>query len=286
MTAWLGAARAAGVEPFVAFNHSRERPTVLPSVPEYTRAVRAFHARWPQVHVFSAWNEINHASQPTAGNPERAAAYYAALRGVCSGCTVTAADVLDQAGMVRYVRRFEAALPGAPPRLWGLHNYSDTNRFRPGARKPRGRARRGVADRDGRPLQLRAGLPARSGAAGPRHALRVSARGDEPPDQAALPLQLDGRPARARASTPGSWARTASRGRRIGSSPPWRSGFVARARGSAAPAGATGRSARRRGSTARRPPRRSPRGRRASGRRPAGSRGAPRTGAASCGSAR
>ena len=43
---------------------------------------------------------------------------------------MTAADVLDQAGMVRYLRRFEAALPGPPPQLWGLHNYSDTNRFR------------------------------------------------------------------------------------------------------------------------------------------------------------
>ena len=130
VTAWLDGARAAGVEPLVAFNHSRERPTALPSVAEYTRAVRAFHERWPQVRTFSSWNEINHRSQPTADNPARAAAYYVALRGVCPGCTVTAADVLDQAGMVGYLRRFLAALPGPAPRLWGLHNYSDTNRFR------------------------------------------------------------------------------------------------------------------------------------------------------------
>jgi hypothetical protein len=38
--------------------------------------------------------------------------------------------VLDQEGFTKYLRRFTAAVDGAPPRLWGLHNYSDTNRFR------------------------------------------------------------------------------------------------------------------------------------------------------------
>jgi hypothetical protein len=130
VTAWLAAARDAGVEPFVAFNHSRVHPRALPSVAEYTRAVEAFRRRWPGVRVFSPWNEINHSSQPTADHPERAAAYYEALKRICSGCTVVAADVLDQRGMGTYLARFRAALHGPVPHLWGLHNYSDTNRFR------------------------------------------------------------------------------------------------------------------------------------------------------------
>jgi hypothetical protein len=126
---WLRAARAAGVEPFVTFGHSRVHPRRLPSVAAFTRAFKAFRARYPQVRVYAAWNEINHVSQPTADDPVRAAAYYNVVRANCPGCTVVAGDLLDQAGAERYLRRYVPRLHGAP-RLWGLHNYSDTNRFR------------------------------------------------------------------------------------------------------------------------------------------------------------
>ena len=129
---WLAQARAAGVEPFVTFSHSRVHPTKLPSVAEFTAAFKAFRARYPDVRVYAAWNEINHKSQPTADAPARAAAYYNVVRANCSGCTVVAGDLLDQAGaeryLARYVPRLDAA--GGPGRVWGLHNYSDTNRFR------------------------------------------------------------------------------------------------------------------------------------------------------------
>jgi hypothetical protein len=126
---WLRAAREAGVEPFVTFGHSRVRPSRLPSVAEFRADFRAFRKRYPEVRVYAAWNEINHVSQPTSRAPERAAEYYNVVRAECPDCTVLAGDVLDQAGMGRYLARYRRHLDGAP-RIWGLHNYADSNRFR------------------------------------------------------------------------------------------------------------------------------------------------------------
>ena len=129
MDEWLAAARGAGVEPFVTFGHSREEPAVLPTVDEFAAAFAAFRDRYPEVKVYSPWNEVNHSSQPSDRNPRRAAEYYDALRERCPGCTVVAADVLDEPDVVRYLAEFKRHVKGSP-RLWGLHNYSDTNRFR------------------------------------------------------------------------------------------------------------------------------------------------------------
>jgi hypothetical protein len=127
--AWLAAARAAGVEPFITFGHSRAVPGRLPSIAEFRAAFRAFHARHPDVRLYAPWNEINHASQPTARSPGRAAEYYNVVKAECPDCTVLAGDVLDQAGMTRYVEQYRRHLDGEPA-IWGLHNYADTNRFR------------------------------------------------------------------------------------------------------------------------------------------------------------
>jgi Glycosyl hydrolase catalytic core len=126
---WLAAARAAGVEPFVTFGHSRVHPGRLPSVSEFRADVRAFRKRYPDVRVYAPWNEINHSSQPTSDAPGRAADYYNVLVQECPGCTVLAGDVLDQAGMGRYLTRYRRALKSTP-KIWGLHNYADSNRFR------------------------------------------------------------------------------------------------------------------------------------------------------------
>jgi hypothetical protein len=132
--AWLSAVRADGIEPLVAFEHARgepcpAQPCVPPSVANYTRALSAFHRRYPWVHLLQPWNEANSATQPTGTRPELAAAYYNALKGVCPTCIVPAADVSDGANLERWLGRFRAAVHGPTPRLWGLHNYSDTNRF-------------------------------------------------------------------------------------------------------------------------------------------------------------
>jgi len=126
---WLAAALRTGAEPFITFGHSRVHPKKLPSAAEFRSAFRAFRKRYPYVQVYAPWNEINHASQPTADAPQRAAQYYNVVKAECPGCTVLAGDVLDQAGMTRYVKRYRRHLDGEPA-IWGLHNYSDTNRFR------------------------------------------------------------------------------------------------------------------------------------------------------------
>jgi hypothetical protein len=126
---WMTAVRKAHIEPFVAFQHSRVHPARLPSVAAYRDAVRAFRKRYPQVKVFAAWNEANNQTQPTAHHPERAAAYFDALRAQCEGCTLVAGDLQDQAGDIAYLRRYRTALRSRPT-IWGLHDYSDTNRFR------------------------------------------------------------------------------------------------------------------------------------------------------------
>jgi Glycosyl hydrolase catalytic core len=132
---WLNAARAAGVEPLVAFEHARGQPCpaepcTLPSLGAYTRAVAAFRRAYPWVKLIQPWNEANSATQPTGRHPERAAAYYEAVTRVCPECIVTGADVLDGTNLASWLGRFRAALKSATPQLWGLHNYSDTNRFR------------------------------------------------------------------------------------------------------------------------------------------------------------
>lgn len=141
---WLTHAREARVtRPLVSFNYSRgcyvatqprgrriPRTSAcrLPSVSRYRTAIRAFLRRFPAVRVVSPWNEANHESQPTDKKPRRAAEYYNAMRSLCRGCTIVAADVLDEPDVDVWLRSFLRY--AVRPRIWGLHNYSDTNRFR------------------------------------------------------------------------------------------------------------------------------------------------------------
>jgi hypothetical protein len=127
---YLTAARAAGVEPLVSFGAAHpsrcpSRPCRLPTSGQFDRAFRGFRARWPWVRTIGVWNEANHRSQPTFRYPEQAARYFNVVRKRCRGCRVVAADVIDDANMVRWIERFNAVARGA--RLWGLHNYRDSN---------------------------------------------------------------------------------------------------------------------------------------------------------------
>ena len=127
--AWLTAARVSQTRPLITFNHSRVNPRTLPSATQYKREFTAFRKRYPFVRDYSPWNEINHQSQPTFRKPKVAARFYNIVRAGCRGCTIVAADVLDQAGLEKYLRTFKRFAKGSP-KLWGLHNYSDTNRNR------------------------------------------------------------------------------------------------------------------------------------------------------------
>ena len=127
---WYRKAVAAGVEPLISFHAALgsrcpSRPCKLPTVREYTRAFRAFRTRWPGAKVISPWNEANHRSQPTFKNPKRAAQFYNVVRKHCRRCKIIAADVIDEVNMERWLRVFRRT--AKRPRLWGLHNYRDTN---------------------------------------------------------------------------------------------------------------------------------------------------------------
>jgi hypothetical protein len=111
----------------------------LPSVAQYRSEVRRLvpYFRRLGVREFGTWNEVNHASEPTYRSPTRAAEFfkelYRTVKGACRSCTVIALDVLDQAGVTRYMRSFYRALSPTWRRrasIVGIHNYSDVNRQR------------------------------------------------------------------------------------------------------------------------------------------------------------
>jgi hypothetical protein len=152
---YLLRARARGIRPLVTFEHSagggaachnrrawHRRQCRLPSVRQYERDLRRFVRAFPWVRQIAPWNEANHYTQPTSRNPAAAAHFANVARRVCRRCTIVLADVLDQAdhstntrrhptynGTRSWIRRYRRALK-VPRRVCGVHNYSDSNRFR------------------------------------------------------------------------------------------------------------------------------------------------------------
>jgi hypothetical protein len=139
VAAFMDAARANRQTVLVTFSahlgcfdgrrYSRARVCRAPSARAYRRAFRAFDDQYPWVRTYSAWNEVNHISQPTFRRPRLAVRYYRVLlrESRRRRFRAMAADVLDTSNMRRYLRAFLRRTPGRP-RLWGLHNYQDVNR--------------------------------------------------------------------------------------------------------------------------------------------------------------
>jgi hypothetical protein len=143
---WLSAARAAKQKVLVSFEHSRRSRKLagkLPAAAAYRKAITAFKKHYgSRVADISPWNEVDRKydgargeGQPTWNKPATAATYYGVARKVFAGKHIVALDILDQANVnpaLSYIRRFKAAvrkqhLPA--PKIWGLHPYSDINRF-------------------------------------------------------------------------------------------------------------------------------------------------------------
>jgi hypothetical protein len=168
LDAWMAAAAAARAEPLVTFSRARVLPrsSALPTLAQYTAAVRAFRARYPAVRTFSAWNEANFCGELTCRKPQVVAGFYHALKANCAGCKVLAADLLDLPNAVGWVKGFTRAAR-VKPRLWGLHNYVSANRFDVTRTKAILRATRGelwltetgglVARRNGSGIKLKQG---------------------------------------------------------------------------------------------------------------------------------
>jgi len=105
----------------------------LPSVKAYKSQVGALVRKFRAQGVkdWGVWNEANHKSQPTEKNPKRAAQFYKTFRGFrCASCKIVALDVLDQAGVEKYIARWlkAAGSAGTKARVFGIHNYSQVNR--------------------------------------------------------------------------------------------------------------------------------------------------------------
>lgn len=139
--AWIATAEAQHQQVLVAFYHSEYTPTRMPSIATYEHDIKKFIKLFPNVHQYQPWNETNRGNvrysyerfnSPTA---VESAKYYQALRHVCSKCTILGLDILDQNEVgptLTYIDEFKAEirhLRMPMPTLWGLHNYSDTNRF-------------------------------------------------------------------------------------------------------------------------------------------------------------
>ncbi|HWK29440.1 MAG TPA: hypothetical protein VNS09_22945 [Solirubrobacter sp.] len=150
---YLAAAKAAGVEPLVSFQHTRGDSSrcnqkryigkgicKLPSQKAYEKAMKAFFAAFPTAKVISPWNEANHFTQPTSRNPGSAAKFTNTVAKLCPTCKLVVADILDQADdpkaknpkfteTEKWIKAFRKSLK-VKRGICGIHNYSDVNRFR------------------------------------------------------------------------------------------------------------------------------------------------------------
>jgi hypothetical protein len=144
--AWITAAEANDQQVLVAFYHSEYTPTKMPSVALYQRDVQKFIKLFPHVRQYQPWNEANRGTIVEIVKRKRhialvspsalqSAQYYRALKLVCNGCTIVGLDVLDAPVVtptLEYIAQFKhdiARLKTVMPSIWGLHNYSDTNRL-------------------------------------------------------------------------------------------------------------------------------------------------------------
>jgi hypothetical protein len=139
--AYVIAARSAGVSTLVHISTSdlREKRGKVVSTSAYRANVGKIVAYFRKLGVkdFGAWNEVNHKTQETWNKIGNAVSYfkdmYTAVHKRCSTCSVVGLDVLDQAGVDRYIASFYKRLSATwrtRLKIVGIHNYSDVNRGR------------------------------------------------------------------------------------------------------------------------------------------------------------
>ncbi|WP_342381861.1 hypothetical protein NVS55_19905 [Myxococcus stipitatus] len=148
--AWLQAAAAKAVEPYVTFGPSDQHKAangkyLAPTDGEYRVAFEAFHATYPAITLVGAWNEPNFPDtvlqsgvpldQPTCASedlencgPLRAAFYYRLVVSICPTCTVAAGE-FDATPGDAYWDRYRIFLRGHRPKLWSIHPHHDANRY-------------------------------------------------------------------------------------------------------------------------------------------------------------
>lgn len=134
---WLSAAQQAHVNPLISFGADFTNPAAnyVPTVAQYKTAVKAFLKDFPQIKLYTPWNEPDFSYRTLARNPTLAANYFNALYEMCRGCTVLAGDVylpttgvatIDHA-VARLGPWLKAYVKGLHhrPAGWALHDYTE-----------------------------------------------------------------------------------------------------------------------------------------------------------------
>jgi hypothetical protein len=141
---WIKGARAAKQKVLISFEHSRTpgKEAKMPSISEYTKQLKLVKATYgSMITDISPWNEVNHCQKGgrTEGQPAKickdpkvAAAVLKAAKKVFKKNKIVVLDFLDgknPSSTLSYIRKFKKAAKPSKSAIWGLHNYSDTNRY-------------------------------------------------------------------------------------------------------------------------------------------------------------
>jgi hypothetical protein len=141
---WIKGARASRQKVLVSFEHSRTagKEAKMPSISAYTKELKAFNKAYgSMVEDISPWNVVNVCQKNgrTEGQPKKickdpkvAAAVYKAAKKVFPKSKMVVLDFLDgndASSAVSYIRKFKKIVKPSSKAIWGLHNYSDTNRY-------------------------------------------------------------------------------------------------------------------------------------------------------------
>jgi len=127
----------------VSFEHSRTsgKEQSAPTVAQYQIAMKAFHTAYPTVKLINTWNEVNACQKGSRTERQPRGICKASKAKLLPSTTASAAPSSlrdDHSSTCRRSRhhrrppsttsrRSEGILEAAV--IWGLHNYSDTNRF-------------------------------------------------------------------------------------------------------------------------------------------------------------
>jgi hypothetical protein len=120
---WVRYALVDHVKPMISFAGNGN---YVPSIPVYTAAIKAFLHDFPQVKVYTPWNEPDWIYRSLANQPWLAAGYFNTLARWCHRCTIVAGDVYRPSwqGLASWVRTYSHYLH-ARPKAWALHPYDD-----------------------------------------------------------------------------------------------------------------------------------------------------------------
>jgi hypothetical protein len=140
-TNFVNTARAAGISTLLHISTSdlRAKRGPLVSTTAYKKNVGKIVVYFRRLGVrdFGAWNEVNHKTQETWNHVGNAVSYFksmwTAVHGRCPTCGIVGLDVLDQAGVDKYMASFYSRLSATwrkRLKVVGIHNYSDVNRSR------------------------------------------------------------------------------------------------------------------------------------------------------------